>query len=375
MRILGEPEEQGQGDYQREERGGNVRMGLGALFIILLFFGYLYFFTDLIRSHGEPQPDRVALVRKPLPPRGGMGVMTSARKVPIATDSKVGSHSKPAVPTLAVKNASPVKAPASGALPSEPKQAETVPAAKPATKKPGPGPAVPDGRSPSSGAPASGTTGDGTVGAKPAPTTSTPLKAGTTTARKPDIPVSAKPQTSLPGTSSPPVVTADTSASRHEPAAEKAEGRYLVQCGLFVTAHDLASTRSAVKKAGLTPAVTPGPKQPMTMFRLFVAGFSDADVAAGERKKLLALTRDAFVLPRDGNHELFAGSYHEEARALKEQGRLAGQGVKTIIQKVTVPVATKRLTTGPFTTKVTADAALVRLKRLGRECTVSERGH
>jgi cell division protein FtsN len=159
------------------------------------------------------------------------------------------------------------------------------------------------------------------------------------------------------------------------PATTSGEGTYAIQCGPFATNRELVPARDALKKAGLDPAASPGPKKPTHMYRLFVAGYSDAAVAANERNKLLEATPDAFVLRHDGNYELFAGSYHEEERAAKMQGRLSARGITVELQQVTIPVATRRLIAGEFPTRDAAGAMVERLKSNGFACSVTQRGH
>jgi cell division protein FtsN len=281
-------------------------MFLVAILIVLALFGYLYFFTDMIRSHKEPQQEAELLVRKPLPRKGGpMGAMTTSKK--------------PAV---------------TGTTTAKPEE-------KPAATPPKPKPSV--ATRPVGGA------------AKPVPPAASP---------------SAKPQ---PQKVASPAVSPVKPAARPETAAGS-QGKYVVLCGPFVSTREQVTSRSAIKKAGLTPVSSRGPKQPTLMYRLFVAGYSDASVAANERNKLLESTPDAFVLLNDGNYELFAGSYHEEGRAVKLRDRLAARGIKTELRQVTAPVATRMLSAGAFPTREAAGAVAERLKKDGIVCIVIKRG-
>ena len=287
MRILGEPEkdereEPQQDGFLQEEGGGSRRMLFVAILIVLAFFGYLYFFTDLIRSHEEPQRQAEVLLRKPLPRKGGpLGAQSTSVKAVV----------------------------------------------KPPPVKPAP-PAV-------------------------------------STVTKP------QPQKAVP----PPVPPVKPAAGPESAATVAGGGKYAIQCGPFASTSALVPARTALKKAGFNPVSSPGPKQPTLMYRLFVAGYSDAAVAVAERNKLLEATPDAFVLPHDGNFELFAGSYHEEGRAAKMQDRLSARGVKVERRQVTAPVATTRLTAGAFPTRDAAVAVVERLKKDGVACSVTQRDH
>ena len=197
-----------------------------------------------------------------------------------------------------------------------------------------------------------------------------PVKAATAKPVPPVASTIAKPQ---PRMVAPPAVPPVKPAARPESAAGS-EGKYVVLCGPFVSTREQVTSRSAIKKAGLTPVSTLGPKKPTLMYRLFVAGYSDASVAANERNKLLEATPDAFVLLNDGNYELFAGSYHEEGRAVKLRDRLAARGIKVELRQVTAPVATRRLSAGAFPTREAAGAVAERLKKDGVACIVIKRG-
>ena len=152
-------------------------------------------------------------------------------------------------------------------------------------------------------------------------------------------------------------------------------GNYAVQCGPFVTAAGLASARSALKKSGIVSVVvSSGPKRPTLMHRLFVAGYSDAAMAMTQRDQLLKVSSDAFVLPNNGNYELFAGSYYDERRALKMQHRLTALGIRAEIRQVTLPVATKLLTAREYGSRVSAEQTVRLLQDKGIDCRVVRRG-
>ena len=307
-------------------------MFFAALLIVLALFGYLYFFTDMIKSHQEPQPKAEAPVRKPLPRKSGpLGAMSTSAKSgvtshPAITGVKSVDISQKAGQATPVKPVpSPIPAPA-------PKQS----VASPSVKSP---PAKPALQSTSQALPT----------AKPQPHKTASSAVATV---KPAVkPESAAKQVSAAG-----------------------EVKYAIQCGPFATIRELAPARVALKKAGLSPVTSPGPKRPTLMYRLFVAGYSDAAVAAVERNKLLEATPDAFVLLHEGNYELFAGSYHEEGRAGKMEDRLSAQGIKVERRQVTAPVATRRLTAGGFPTKEVAGDVAERLKKNGIACTVTQQG-
>ena len=362
MRILGEPEKDGLEEPRQdgslgEGRGGGRRMFFVAILIVLALFGYLYFFTDMIRIHEEPQREVELLVRKPLPRKGGpMGAMSTSVKTVVAgtTQPKVATEPAKSPQKIETKNPQPgtQKPPATTVAPKpspEPPQKQ-VPAARPTG-----GAAV----TPPVAPPPVKTPPATTVPTKPAPS-------AVATVAKP------QPQKTAP---SPPPPEKPVAKPVAMPAPTAGEGRFTIQCGPYVSTRELGYARESLKKAGLNPVPSPGPKQPTSMFRLFVAGYSDAANASAERTKLLKVTPDAFVLPHDGNYELFAGSYHEEGRATKALDLLSAKGYKAEIQQVTIPVATRQYLAGAFPTREAAGAMAERLKKDGIVCIVTQRGH
>jgi hypothetical protein len=339
-------------------------MFLVAILIVLALFGYLYFFTDMIRSHEVPQQEAELLVRKPLPRKGGpMGAMSTSTKpaVAVATPAKPGEKPAAAPPGLGTVKPSagtgeppkkPVATVQQGPPPVSPPAAKTSPHKVPPESQAKPSVAT---------RPAGGAVGTPAV---------TPPPVKVATAKPVPTPI-AKPQ---PQKVAPPAVPPVKPAARPESAAVVSEGKYVVLCGPFASTREQVTSRNAIKKAGLTPVSSLGPKQPTLMYRLFVAGYSDTAVAANERNKLLEATPDAFVLLVDGNYELFAGSYHEETRASKMRDRLSARGIKVELRQVTAPVATRRLSAGAFPTREAAGAVAERLKKDGVACIVIQRG-
>ena len=145
-----------------------------------------------------------------------------------------------------------------------------------------------------------------------------------------------------------------------------------IQCGPFVSSRELRPAKALLRKAGLRVTMTPGPKRPTSMYRLFVATYPDATVAAHEEKKLRESTPDAFVLPADGAYDLFGGSYHEEKRARVMQEHLAARGVTTVFRQVTAPVPTRWLAASGELSQDAAKAVAEQLKKNGIACSMQK---
>lgn len=117
-----------------------------------------------------------------------------------------------------------------------------------------------------------------------------------------------------------------------------------------------------IKKAGLTPTMTMGPKKPATMHRLQYGAFGDKAEAQNAVEMLKRQTGDGFMVQKGDKHEVFAGSYALLSGAQSEQQRLAASGIKVSVQKTTVPVSSRKLTAGTFTDRAAAESALQKVK-------------
>ena len=366
MKTLRQVEKEGQ-ERRLQEGGGKWQMLL-VLFLAILGGGcYLYFFTDLIRSHTEPPKVVKAPMRKALPRKGlpVSGVSTSAQagKTNIAVVDKpadgahIGGQVSPVPP---VHDAKPVVPPGETAKPPVATQ-QKVPAPNPApvvtaeskkaTIEPPRQPVAVPQTAP-------------TPSVKPVPLVNVPAKVTPHAA----LPAEKSPQKVSPAPAPAnvsPKVTAKVASD-----AGAAHERYVLRCGPFRSDRELIPARTALKKEGLKPVTTVGPRRSTRMYRLHVGDYSEAAVADAEKKKLLEAAPDAFVLPHAGRYELIAGSYREEAGGMMEQERLSTWGVPVELKQVLVPMATRQLTAGSLPTREAADALAETLKNNGISCTV-----
>lgn len=301
-----------------EAGGGKSRMQILVLLLIVAVFGYVYFFTGLIRPKVEPpkeQPQQGAQVKKPMPQR------------PAAT---------------AEEKEKAAKAPEAPA----PKPAAVKPAAPPQAQTPAPKP-------------------EPAKVAKPVPAKPEPVKAAKPVAAKTEQP---KPQAQAKA-AAPVKPSSKVSAKK-----EEIPGKYTLFIGEYVVEKSMNDVKARMKKAGVTPVVKKGGKKNEPMNRLFLDEFSSHEQAKAELDKLQALTKDAFILNENGKYSVYAGSYFLEGVAAREQDRLYKNGVKLVMKKTTVPVALSRITAGSFPTKEAANLAAARLKKLGLKPAVVECG-
>ncbi len=287
--------------------------GLLILLLVLVGgFGYLYFFTGMIRPQEQsptPQPPPQA-VKQPLPSRDAVPAAqpTSPSSVSPAPPVTPGKQQPPAAVGTAIVPAAPSQAP----KPAVAKPADAVKPAAQLVKKEQPK------EQPQSAA--------AKAEVKPAAVQPTKL-----------APVEKKP-------------------------VAKSTGPWTVVVGYYVVEEALAADMTRVKKTGLTPVMTSGPKRPATMHRLYVGEYGSRVEGQQVLGKIQQIGGSGFLVQRGDAYELFAGSYAIQSGAEVEQQRLAAAGIKATIRKVQVPLASRKLTAGTFTDRKTAESAVKKLK-------------
>ncbi len=328
--------------YENDAPQGQDKGRQTVLLIVLLLllggFGYLYFFTGLIRPQEQPAPPPQPvpqMVKQPLPAREGASAPAPSAAMP-------------------------------GTAASTAPQPATPPITKPAPAQSAPGPAKPV--KPVASPPAK------QLAAKPAiPSEKTDKhKAGTAAVK----PVAPKPEASV---ESPKAATVAKKvhgrvATKKPVAAKRAVkatasaklgGPWTVVVGSYVLEERLAADMAKVKGAGLTPAMTTGQRRLTTMYRLKYGEYVDRGAAQQAVELLKKQAGDGFAIQKGAKHEVFAGSYAQLESARAEQQRLAASGIKVNIQKSQVGVPTRKLTAGTFTNRTVAEGALKKLKQAG----------
>jgi len=328
----------GEAAAQGKDKGRQTIL-LMVLLLLLGGFGYLYFFTGLIRPQEQPAPPQPApqVVKQPLPARDGA---TTAAPTPAAAP----------IPAAAPAGAPPVAA----AKPAETtKPAAAVPPAKQVS-------------APQAVAPQ-----------KPAqPATKTVEKKAVAATAKPVTPPVASPAKAEPPKPAPAVKPvpaspmADRKAAPVKPAAKgaapaKIGGPWTLVVGSYLVEERLAADMAKVKKVGLTPVMTSGQRRVNTMHRLKYGDYANREAAQQAVELLKRKAGDGFSIQKAGKYEVFAGSYAQLESAQAEQQRLASAGLKLTIQKTQVGVPTRKLTAGTYTDRAAAEVALKKLKQAG----------
>lgn len=319
-------------DSQPQSADKGRQTGLLILLLVLVGgFGYIYFFTGMIRPQEQPPPPPPPpqVVKQPLPARDAAPPAATASQKPSAATATPAappavSPGKPQQPAAVGPAAAPAVKPQEEAKPAAakpvPTQQKAVEPAKPATQ---------------------------------------PVKAEQ---HKPVVAkAETKPAVAKPEQKPAAMQPAKQAPVEHKPVA-KSTGPWTVVVGYYVVEETLAADMARVKKAGLSPVMTSGPKRPVAMHRLYVGEYGSRAEGLQVLAKVKQIGGSGFLVQRGELYDLFAGSYAVANSAEAEQQRLAAANIKVSIRKVQVPLATRKLTAGTFTDRKAAEAAIKKLK-------------
>lgn len=310
-----------------EEKGAAQRVLLLVLLLVVVLFGYLYFFTGMIKPREEetrPPAPPAPMTKKPIPPRPGKEEAGKGSAA-VPANTPLPSSALPETGKTAVEQPKP----APKGKP-EVSKAQVAPQVKPDAVKAAP--------------------------ATPATAKKVPPAASAAVKEK----QAAKPQKKAAATT--------VAQAKMSSAGKKQRPRYIL-VGEYIVEADLKKAERQLKKAGSTFAVTTV-KKAEPMHRLHVADFARRADAEVELKKVQKFSGSAFVLPAKDKFSLYAGSYFREQQAAKEKERLGGKGVAVTLEKTEVAIPVKRLSTGAFCTKEQAETEAARLRKAGIKASV-----
>lgn len=343
------------------EEKGTQNVLLVVLLVLVAGFGYIYFFTGLIKPTQEQKlaevPPVSQVIKKPLPsPDGGpaKGVAGGATEAKTEVAPPVKPEPVKATPAPAPVVPAPVVKPAVQEAAKPKAEVKKADVAQPAVKKPL------------------------RVVAKAGETKPVPVEKKPAVAEKKPAPVEKK-AAAAESKAQPAKVVEKKSAAvkktvKKEPAASGdavVSGRWTVLVGNYVLEEALATDLARIRKAGLDASIVPGAQKKTHMNRLLLAEFADRTAAQAELDKLKRYTSDAFILDNTGKHGVYAGSYMLEERAASEKERLATAGFRLTLKRADVAIPSKNLTAGSFVEKKTAEDVLKKLRAAGVKATLS----
>ena len=321
------------GENNSSEKGSSQQILLLVLVLLLAVFGYLYFFTGIIKPRQQAPAPQPAQVKQPIPARpaegGGAVPATGSAATPATQDTGAAATAKPAVPA-----ATPSSATTSGAKPAATPAAPAASAAKPAVAPPAPA------AKPAS-APA----------AKPAPA-ATPVKPA------PQAKTATKPAQVK-------ATDAKDAVKAPKTAAKPASGEYTLMIGEYVEVNSVKSVEAKLKKLGIKPVARTKALRSEPMNRLYLGSFDTHQSADAALDGISKFTKDGFLLQENGRYSVYAGSYFNESKAAVEQDRLYEKGFKLVMKKNKAPVHVVRITAGRYDGKKSAGKDIASLKKQG----------
>jgi cell division septation protein DedD len=357
----GSPQQGGTGEK------GNQNVLLIVLLILVAGFGYIYFFTGLIKPAQEQKvaeapPAASQVVKKPLP---------SADGEPAKADAGGSETKKDAIPAVKPEPVKPAPAPAPVAAAKPAKQETAKPkedlkkveVAEPAVRKPMPVVGKAGEKKPEpieKKQPAVAEKKPAVAEKKPAVVEKKPV-----VAEKKPLP--SKDSEKKSAVAKKPVEKSTAVAS----GTVAASGRWTVLVGNYLLEEAMATDLGRVRSAGVEAFVVPGVQKKTNMNRLMLAEYTDRASAQAELSKLKKYTSDAFVIDNAGMHTVYAGSYLLDARASSEKERLAAAGFSLTLKRAAISIPTKNLTAGSFVEKSAAEDVLKKLRTAGVKATLS----
>lgn len=343
------------GEKSSKGGGSNSRLLLLVLLLLVAVFGYLFYFTDLIKPRQEaqsPEPVQTGQIKQPIPPRpDGLPSGAAPAEQPKPAEATPPAAGQPEPAMVAQEQKAPEKGKAEPQMPVKP--------AAPAEKKVQPKPAEP--------AKAVVDAKQKDLQSKTDDKQKTAASAtGAKEAKKPAA-ASAKPKTAAAKTATKKAASATAvKAQTTGKASSAAEtGEYTLRIGEYVVPSAMEKDKAKVRDAGLTPVVKEGGRKKEPMVRLLFGEFGDQETARKELQKLRAATVEGFVLNEGGKYRVYAGSYFVKERALKEQERLEALGYRLSLSKASVTVPTLLLTAGKYGSREEAIKDVSRLKKKG----------
>ncbi|AMV71684.1 SPOR domain-containing protein [Desulfuromonas sp. DDH964] len=176
----------------------------------------------------------------------------------------------------------------------------------------------------------------------------------------------AKPAAPAPAKEAPPAAPVVAPVAQAAPA-----GEYTLRSGAYLLQSSIASAEKVVRKLGYEPVWTPIERE-VAMTRLKVGSYAPAEAAA-KVAELASVAPDAFILTRDGQATVYAGSYLILDKGRRFADQLYRQGIRVEEEPAMVRETLQQLSFGDFADRQAADAALARAKAAGLAATVSKR--
>lgn len=210
---------------------------------------------------------------------------------------------------------------------------------------------------------------------KPAAPVTSPVAAGkpeaTTAAPVPQPPPATAKPTPVPATPSKPAPVPAAQPVAKTPPTPALSGVFQLRCGPFAQRENLLAAEKKVRQMGYEPRVSTV-KRPTAMVRLRVGNYPPQEAEA-RRAELATRYPGAFLVAREDQRVLYAGSFHnlDEARRLAD--RLYQDGIRTEEEAAKVNIPLKLVSFGDFADRAAAEQAAGQARTAGLEVEIAGR--
>jgi len=154
------------------------------------------------------------------------------------------------------------------------------------------------------------------------------------------------------------------------PSPDKGGGPagYILQGGVFIVQTNLIATEKTIRALGFEPQRVAS-RRPVKMTRLLLGRYSP-DEGRGRLHELEKLSPGAFLLKDDGQVAIYAGSYHDSAKAASYAETLSRQGLQVEEEPVEVVLPVTTLTFGDYQDMSAAREAAERARKQGLDVII-----
>jgi outer membrane protein TolC len=146
---------------------------------------------------------------------------------------------------------------------------------------------------------------------------------------------------------------------------------FTIRIGDFSSA-EVEQVKQKLQRVGLVPVVMDGGKKSRHAYRLVLGQYPDLKTA---RQALQTLTdpQNGFVLKaKNGAYDVFAGSFFDRQRAVKQQKSLAAQGIVLNLRPVNIELPAFTIITGSFSSREAAKEMGKKLEQQGLDFQILE---
>lgn len=352
----------------KQEGKQNQAAKIVLLLILVGVFGYIYFFTSLIRpdavkdeaKEASPPPQ---MVKKPIPAKGD-GAAADA-------EGKKEQTQPSAAPAAKGEKGAPPAAQVGGSSPPAPKKEPAV-TAPPPTSQPSVSQSPPPQAPPKAGKSAQAPT-QAAKSAQPPPQTAKSAQTPPPQAQPAPAPKAAKGEPKKESGDGGRTGASSAKSARKPVVPPVQGGAFALSFGEIPEGAVLNDLRKSLAAARVAPVTVKPVSRTVTVHRLLVGERPDHDEALRDVSSLRKKKIDAFMGEAGDRYRVYAGSYLYRDRADAEVRRLETLGVKTTVVTGEASLKLMSVTAGAFPDRESAERKKSAISAKGFTVAVVER--